>query len=176
VQRPRLVHPRGPATHAINLGARHYRRAPQATQRQGGADPSEQTTITCELAGTTTVAAGVGDAGRLLLMQPANANANIKPPTIIFMTGPRVKSGVVVRSARKRRSRSSSTLGEVLGTDCGTILVSLPCRRNQRTRGPAVGSRLRLKADRKPPFCGTVAYAGNAERLVMQCSPGAEPA
>jgi hypothetical protein len=139
-------------------------------------DPSEQITVTCELAGTTTVAAGVGEAGRLLLMQPANANTNIKLPTNIFMTGPRVKPGVVVHSACKRRSRPPSTLDEVLGTDCGAIVGSPPCGRDQRTRGLAVGSRLRSKDDRTPSFCGTVAYAGNAQRIVTRRSPDAEPA
>ena len=52
--------------------------------------PSEQITVVCVLDGTTMVAAGAGEAGRLLLMHPAKVRT-MNAPVRIFMTMPQVK-------------------------------------------------------------------------------------
>ena len=80
--------------------APELRRERAVGQLQGGAEPSEQTTVVCVFDGTTMVAAGAGEAGRLLLMQPANART-IRAPERIFMTVPQVKKTNVTPLANR---------------------------------------------------------------------------
>jgi hypothetical protein len=63
------------------------RRLPSVDQLQGGAEPSEHTTVVCVPEGTITVVEGAGDAGRLLLTQPASAMTRSAPDRM-FMKAP----------------------------------------------------------------------------------------
>ena len=102
------------------------------------------------------VAAGAGEAGRLLLTQPANARTS-RAPERIFMTVPQVKKtnvtllanrlsfGAVIFQSASRARRPTAATKYVSGTNAGIgagriglSVHAYRCRRDSSSREPRI--------------------------------------